>query len=180
MSSDFWRLRTLAYLGLWVLIAAVTILARILPLADPDDGWPAPDFLLALTVAWVLRRPSHLPALAIVLVFLAEDLFLMRPPGLWALAVLAGTEFLRRRQSVVREMNLLLEWAMVAGVMVAMSVAYRLVLVIVMAARDPLDLSVARLAVTIAVYPLVVWFLQGVLRVRKPATGEVDELGRKL
>ena len=31
------------------------------------------------------RLPSR-PALAIVLVFLAEDLFLMRPPGLWALA----------------------------------------------------------------------------------------------
>ena len=28
--------------------------------------------------------------------------------------------------------------------------------------------------------PLVVWVLQVVLRVKKPATGEVDELGRRL
>ncbi|MFN4100880.1 MAG: rod shape-determining protein MreD [Pararhodobacter sp.] len=178
--GDSWRADSLAYLGLWALIALGSILLRILPLDDPNGGWPAPDLLLALTLAWVLRRPTHLPALAIALVFLAEDLFLMRPPGLWALAVLLGTEFLRRRTLVVREMNLMLEWAMVAAVMVSMSLGYRLVLMIVMTPRDPIDLSVMALAVTILVYPLVVWFLQFVLRVRKPATGEVDELGRRL
>ena len=174
------RFDTLAYLGLWLLIAAATILGRILPLDGLDSGWPLPNLLLLLTMAWVLRRPAHLPAPAIAAVFLAEDLFLMRPPGLWALIVLLGTEFLRRRALVVREMNLLLEWAMVAAVLVAMSLANRLVLVIVIAPRDPLDLSLQSLAVTILVYPLVVWVLQVVLRVEKPATGEVDELGRKL
>lgn len=176
--NETWRPDTLAYLGLYLLIAAASILVRILPLSISD--WPAPNLLLALTMAWVLRRPAHLPAPAIALVFLGEDLFLMRPPGLWALAVLAGTEFLRRRALVVREMNLLMEWAMVAAVLVAMSVAYRLALMIVMVPRDPLDLSVEALAVTILSYPLVVWGLQGVLRVKKPATGEVDELGRRL
>ncbi|MBN8293052.1 rod shape-determining protein MreD [Rhodobacter sp. NTK016B] len=178
--GEFWRLDTLSYLGLWLFLSAVAILGRILPLSNPYGGWPAPDFLLALTFAWILRRPSQIPAVAVVAVFLIEDLFLMRPPGLWALAVLVGSEFLRRRSQVVREMNLLLEWGMVAGVMLAMTVANRLALVIVMSPRDPIDLSAAKLAVTIAVYPLVVWVLQGVLRVRKPATGEVDELGRKL
>lgn len=177
--NESWRLDTLAYLGLYLLIAAAIIMARILPLTN-DSGWPAPDFLLGLTLAWVLRRPSHLPVLAIALVFLVEGLFVMRPPGLWALAVVVGSEFLRRRQSVVREMNLLLEWAMVGAVMVAMSIAYRLALMIVMVPRDPLDLSAVKLAVTILTYPLMVWVLQTVLRVRKPATGEVDELGRKL
>ncbi|GAB1379335.1 rod shape-determining protein MreD [Pararhodobacter sp.] len=174
------RFDTLAYLGLYLLIASVSILSRILPLGVLEAGWPLPDLLLLLTMAWVLRRPAHLPALAIVLVFLAEDLFLMRPPGLWALAVLVGTEFLRRRNQVVREMNLLLEWAMVAAVLGAMSLAYRLVLMIVMSPREPLDLSLKTLVVTILVYPLVVWVLQVVLRVKKPATGEVDELGRRL
>ena len=87
---------------------------------------------------------------------------------------------MRRRASVVREMNLLLEWAMVGAVLIAMTLAYRIGLAIVMVGRDPLDLSLMRLAVTILIYPLVVWVLQSVLRVRKPATGELDELGRKL
>ena len=177
--NETWRLDTLAYLGLYLLIAAFIVMGRILPLSN-GDGFPVPDLLLGLTLAWLLRRAAHVPALAIALVFLIEGLFVMRPPGLWALAVLLGSEFLRRREAVVREMNLLLEWAMVASVMLAMTLAYRLALVIVMVPRDPLDLSVAKLAVTILTYPLMVWLLQTVLRVRKPATGEVDELGRKL
>lgn len=178
--SEFWRLDTLAHLGLWLLIAALSILVRLLPLSVTPGAWPGPDLLLALTLAWVLRRPAHLPVVAIALVFLAEDLLVSRPPGLWALVVVIGTEFLRRRQSVVREMNLLLEWATVAAVLVAMTLGYRLCLAIVMTPREPLDLSLIRLAVTVLAYPAVVWVLHYSLQVRKPLTGEVDELGRRL
>lgn len=178
--TEFWRLDTLAHLGLWLLIAALSILARLLPLSVAPESWPGPDLLLALTLAWVLRRPSHLPVAMIALVFFAEDLFLSRPPGLWALVVVIGTEVLRRRQSVVREMNLLLEWATVAVVLVAMTVGYRIGLAIVMTPREPLDLSLIRLAVTVLFYPVVVGVLQYFLQVRKPATGEVDQLGRRL
>ena len=178
--NEHWRLDTLANMGLWLLVAALSILLRLLPLSVPLDTLPRPDLLLPLTLAWVLRRPAHLPAAVIALVFLAEDLFMMRPPGLWALCVLAGTEFLRRRQSVVREMHIMLEWALVSAVIVTMFLANRLGLVIVMSPRPPLDLSLVKLVFTVLSYPLVVLVLQTVLRVRKPATGEVDELGRKV
>lgn len=178
--TDALRLETLVYLGLWLLIAALSILLRLLPLSVPPDAWPRPDILLVLTLGWVLRRPAQLPPLAIALVFLTEDLFLMRPPGLWALIVLIGAEFLRRRQSVVREMNLVLEWALVSAALVAMFVINRLGLAIVMVPRPPLDLSLLQLVFTMLVYPLVVLVLQTVLRVHKPATGEVDDRGRKL
>jgi len=178
--NELFRLQTLGYLGLWLLIATTLILARLLPLPVSEGAWPRPDLLLPLTLAWVLRRPSHLPAVAIVLVFLAEDLFLMRPPALWALIVLAGTEFLRMRQSAVREMHIALEWGMVSAVMLAMFLANRIGLAIVMSPREPLDLSLTRLVFTMLIYPLVVLVLQAVIRVRKPATGEVDELGRRL
>lgn len=174
------RLQTLGYLGLWLLIAALSILIRLLPLPVPAGVWPRPDLLLALTMAWVLRKPVHLPAFAIALVFLAEDLFVMRPPGLWALIVLLGTEFLRRRQSVVREMHIFMEWGLVSAVLVAMFLANRFGLLIVMSPRPPLDLSLLQLVFTLLSYPLVVLVLQSVLRVRKPATGEVDERGRKV
>ncbi|GAB4264114.1 MAG: hypothetical protein Kow0013_11100 [Pararhodobacter sp.] len=178
--NDALRLDTLANMGLWLLIAAVLTLGRLLPLSGPELALPGPEVLVALTMAWVLRRPAHVPAPAIVLVFLAEDLLLMRPPGLWALTMLAGTEFLRRRQSVVRQMNLLLEWAFVGATMVVMTMAYRVALVLLMTPRPPLDLSVVKLVFTVLIYPVVVLLLQGVLRVRKPATGEVDERGRRL
>lgn len=178
--NEFLRLNTLGFFALWLLIAALSILARILPLSIPANSWPGPDLLIAVTLAWILRRPNQVPAPAIAMVFLLEDLFLMRPPGLGAIIVLIGTEVMRRRQSVVREMNLLLEWAMASGSLVAMFIAYRFSLLIVMLPRDPLDLSLIKLAFTILVYPLVVFALQFALGVRKPATGEVDELGRRL
>jgi rod shape-determining protein MreD len=174
------RLDTLGHLGLWLILILTALFLRILPIEIAPRGLVGPDLMLLLTMAWVLRRPAHLPALAIALVWLIEDLLLLRPPGLWALMVLAGTEFLRARHSVVREITFLLEWAMVAGVLAAMTVGYRLVLAIVMVPQDPLDLSLLKLALTVASYPAVVFVLHFVLRVRKPATGEVDELGRKL
>lgn len=174
------RLDVLGHLGLWLAIFAGALFLRLLPLDLSPGGLPGPDLMLALTLAWVLRRPAHLPALAIALVFLVEDLLLLRPPGLWALMVLAGTEFLRARHALAREITFLMEWAMVAGVLVAMTLGYRLVLAIVMLPPDPLDLSLLRLGFTVASYPAMVLVLNFVLRVRKPATGEVDELGRKL
>jgi len=177
--SEGWRADALGYLALWLALAALWTVGRLLPLG-PDTGWPAPDLLLILTLAWVLRRPAHLPAPAIALVWLIEDLLLLRPPGLWALMVLVGTEFLRARHAMVREINLALEWAIAAGVLVAMWLANRLILAILLVPNAALDLSLITLAVTVALYPVGVAVLQWVLRVRKPATGEVDELGRRL
>jgi len=178
--AELWRIQSLRSLTLWVLLAFATIFLRLLPLATTPGDWPGPDMLAAITLAWVVRRPAHLPFMAIALVFLLEDLFLLRPPGLGALIMLLGTEFLRRRASVVRELNLLLEWGMVAAVQVAMFVAYRFALAIVMAPRPPLDLSLIELVFTILFYPVAVVILQSLFRVRKPAMGELDELGRKL
>jgi len=174
------RLDVLGNLGLWLALVLASFFLRIMPIDLSPGGLPGPDLLLALTMAWVLRRPSHLPALAIALVWLVEDLLLLRPPGLWALMVLVGTEFLRARHAVVREITFMLEWAMVAGVLAAMTLGYRVVLAIVMVPAEPLDLSLMKLGFTVASYPVVVLVLHFVLRIRKPATGEVDELGRKL
>lgn len=178
--SDSLRPDSLGWLGLWLVIVCLAMFLRILPLDLTAGGWPRPDLLLALTLGWVLRRPAHLPAVAIGMVWLVEDLLTLRPPGLWALMVVAGTEFLRRRHAMVREIGFLLEWGMVAGVMVAMWLGQRLILVIVMVPQPPLDLSLIQLFGTVLCYPLAIGLLHFVLRVRKPAIGEVDALGRKL
>lgn len=182
MSSEGLRADALGWLALWLGLAAAGIFLRMLPLQIGPGPWPvpAPELFLILTLGWVLRRPQHLPALAIGLVWLVEDLLMLRPPGLWALMVLAGTEFLRARHAVVREINLGLEWAMAAGVLAAMWLANRVVLGIVMVPNTPLDLSLAQLAATVVLYPVAVFVLHFVLQVRKPATGELDELGRRL
>lgn len=177
--ADIGRLDILGPMLGWLLLALGSILLRLLPLGN-DPGLPMPDVLLGMTLAWVVRRQAHLPAVLLVVVFLIEDLFLMRPPGLWALMVLAGTEFLRRRESVLRELNLLLEWAMVSGVLVAMAFGNRLIKALLFVPNDPLGPVLVGLVLTILSYPAIVLVLQSVLRIRKPATGEVDDLGRRL
>lgn len=174
------RLEMLRSLGLFLLLFALALFFRLLPLNTAGPSLPRPDLMLCMVMAWVLRRPTDLPLPVIGLVFLIEDLFMLRPPGLWALAVLAGTEFLRRRHAVAREITLPLEWALVSAVMLVTLITYRIVLAIVMVPQPPLDLSLLGLAVTVLCYPLVVLFLHYGLRIRKPAPGELDELGRKL
>ncbi len=178
--ADRPQLEMLGYMGLFLTLFALSLFLRLLPLNITGAGWPAPNLVLCVTMAWVLRRPAHLPAPVIGLAFLIEDLFTLRPPGLWALAVVAGTEFLRRRHAVAREITLPLEWALVSAVMLVMLLAYRSVLAIVMVPRTPLDLSLIGLAFTVLCYPAVVLVMHFGLRIRKPAPGELDELGRKL
>ena len=188
-----------AHIALFLLIAGLVTLLRLLPIHDLDLSaemgnldqsvpelpglwaqWPAPDLMLCLTMAWVVRRPDLLPAPLIAAYFLFEDLLLMRPPGAWALVVVLATEFLRTRTALLRGTGFWLEYLMVAGIMVAMWLGNRALLAIVIAPQAPLDLSFAQLAGSVLVYPLVVGFVQIVLRLRKPAAGELDGMGQKL
>lgn len=193
--TDSLSARKLAYILLFLGVAGCVTFVRLLPVQDYSAGgngdtlsilgipmahWPAPDLLLCLTLAWVIRRPDLLPAPIIAGYFLIEDLLLLRPPGLWALIVLIVTEFLRARNSALRNFGFGVEYALIAGLMLAMFLAYRAILAIVMVAQLPLDLSVAQFLGSVVLYPVVVAALHLVLKLRKPATGEVDMLGQKL
>ncbi len=190
--------KRLIYVALFLSIALALSFYRFLPLADygaefalpgsapqqSDAGrpWrlPMPDLMLCLTLAWMLRRPDLLPAPVIAGYFFIEDILLLRPPGLWALLVLMGSEYLRRRSEQLRGYGFLYEYALVAGLMLVLFLANRAVLAIVIMPREPLGLSFAHFLVTVLVYPAVVALSHFVFGLRKPATGEVDALGQKL
>ncbi len=55
---------------------------QMLPLAPGRVLWPGPDLSLCLAMVWVLRRPEQVPVLTIGLIFLIEDIMLLRPIGL--------------------------------------------------------------------------------------------------
>jgi rod shape-determining protein MreD len=173
--AGVWAHRAL-YLGL----AGGLLFLRMLPLGSAAGGWPGPDLLLCLTLCWALRRPDYVPVALVALVVLLEDLLLMRPPGLWAAFVVLSAEFLRRRAVAAREMGFLLEWLMVAGVILAATVGCRLILALVMLPQPGPAETLIQAAVTILCYPLVVGASRLALGMRKPATGEVDAYGRRL
>lgn len=168
------------YRGLYVLIAAMLLFLRLLPLGSEAGSWPGPNLLLAMTFAWVLRRPDYVPALLIAVVILLEDMLTMRPPGLWAAIVVVAAEFLRGRANLTREVSFIIEWLIVGVVMAASVLAYRLFLSLVMLPQVSLAQSLIQLVLTILSYPVVVAVSRLALGVRKPATGEVDAYGRRL
>ncbi|MEZ5912317.1 MAG: rod shape-determining protein MreD [Paracoccaceae bacterium] len=170
----------LAYRLIYLLLAVLVIFLRLLPLDTTPTSWPGPNLLLCLCFAWVLRRPEYVPAPLVALVFLADDILSQRPPGLFAAIALLGSEFLRRREAMSRELTFLIEWLMVAGVMTAVFLAYRLGLAITFVAQSNLSMETLQLVSTVVAYPLVVGLTRVGFGLRKAATGEVDAMGRRL
>lgn len=172
--------------GVWIWWAvfvgvfAILVFFRLLPIGHPAGELPGPDLIMCLACAWVLRRPDYLPALLVAGVVLVEDLLLMRPPGLWAVLMLAGTEFLRSRAAFSRELTFVSEWVMVSVVMLAMMLGYRLVMAVAFLPQPGLGLTLIQLLWSLAAYPVVVAVSRLAFGLRKPATGEVDALGRPL
>jgi len=173
--DDRWLYRTL-----FVLAAAALLFLRMLPVGVLPGRLPAPDLLLCLTFAWALRRPEYLPPLLVAAVFLVDDMLTLRPPGLWTLAAVLGTEFLRSRAVLMRDISFLLEWAIVAAVMAAAALATRMVMAVAFVPQPALADGLVHLLLTALSYPLAVLVSHLALGVRKPATGEVDALGRRL
>lgn len=172
--------RLWAYRAAFAGLAALVLFVRILPLGGTPGGFPGPDLMLCLTLAWVSRRPDYLPALLIGAVVLAEDLMLMRPPGLWAALVVLATEFLRGRAALTRQLGFLAEWFLVAVVMFGMMIAYRVVLAVAFLDQPGFGYAFAQTVMSVLCYPLVAGLLQVALGLRKPLTGEVDAFGRRL
>ena len=163
-----------AYFGLMSLL----MLWHILPIQVGPRGYPGPDMMICITFAWVLRRPQYLPTLLIAGVFLITDMLFMRPPGLWTAMVVLGIEFLRARETTSRELPFPAEWAMVAAVLVMMTVANRLVLSAAMVQQAGFGLTVLQLIATVLAYPIIVLLSRLLFDIRKMTPGEINTMGR--
>jgi len=178
--GDAWRSEPWVFRGLFLVIALALLFLRLLPLGSAPGAMPGPDLLICLIMAWIVRRPDFLPMPLILVVILAEDLILMRPPGLWTGIVILATEFLRSRVALTRELSFIVEWLLVAGLMLAMMLSYRLVLGLAFVPQAPFGFAIVQVLWSIAVYPLAVGLSRLALDLRKPAPGEVDNFGRRL
>lgn len=166
-----WMMRAL-YLALCTLLAFFALL----PLNTAPSSWAGPDLILALTCAWVLRRPEFVPVSLIALVFFLTGLLFQLPPGLWAALVVIGTETLRSRAPGLRDLTFAAEWATVSATLTMMTLANQITLGILMVDRPALGLSLMQLVMTLATYPIVVYISQIVFGVRKQTPGDVDAL----
>jgi len=172
---DIWTHRSI-FAG----FALALFFLRLLPLGSAAGTWPGPDLLLCLILAWVQRRPDYMPALLIALVVLTEDFLLMRPPGLWTALVLVAAEFLRNRVALTRELSFAMEWLLIAALMMALLLGYRLVFAIAFLPQPGFGFAMVQVLGSILCYPVVVALSHLVLGVHKPGMGEVDQMGRRL
>jgi len=165
-------LRIWLYRLLFTCIAAGLILLSLAPLQFTAPRWAGPDLVLCLAVSWILRRPAYVPAILVALVFFFGDLLLQRPPGLMAaIAVLAG-EFLRDRAPFMRDAPFSAEWLLAGAVMLAVVLAYRIVLFLTIVDPPPLWLSLTQFVSTVLVYPVVVWVSRFAFRVARASPRE--------
>lgn len=168
--------RRWSYRAGFLALSMLTFFFYLLPLKVGYGHWPGPDLLLALSFAWVLRRPDYVPVFLFAALLLVADFIFMRPPGLWTALAVIGLEFLRRREPTSRDMPFVVEWAMVAGVMLAMALLYRFVLAIFMVDQAPLMLTILGQISTLIAYPVVVLISASVLNVTKITPSEADEM----
>ena len=166
--------------ALFLAIALILLFLRLLPLGSMAGELPGPDVLLCIVFAWTMRRPDYLPAVLIAAVVLLDDMILMRPPGLWTAIVIIASEFIRARVALTRELNFGVEWLLVAGMMVAMLLVYRLVFAVVLLPQPGFGFAMVQVLWSIVCYPVVVALSRYVLDLHKPAMGEVDAYGRRM
>lgn len=166
--------------AVYLALAVAVVFVQLMPLNTAPVVWAAPDLLLAVTLAWVTRRPEYLPVGVVIVVFFLTDLLFQRPPGLWAALVLILTEGLRSRSRGLRNVSLALEWGTVAMGIVAVTLANRLVLAVLMLPQAPLALTAIQMVMTIAIYPLVIVLAHMFFGLARPAPGQVDSLGHRL
>jgi rod shape-determining protein MreD len=172
--------RRWAYRGLYVLVSIVVIGIDLLPLGDGTAGFPGPDLTVVIAYAWVLRRPDYVTPLLLAVVVLLADAFALRPLGLWAALVVMGAEFLRTRESLLRDLPFLAEWALVTSVLLSLSLAYWAILSVFIAVQPELGQHLLRALASALVYPVVVAISRTVFGLRRVAPGEVDALGHRL
>ncbi|MEP2717206.1 rod shape-determining protein MreD [Pseudophaeobacter sp.] len=158
-------------------LAILVIFFHLLPLDTLARNWAPPDLLMLLAMAWTLRRPDYVPILLLAALLLMGDFLFHRPPGLLTLLVVLGCELLRTRAQTQHETTFVAEWLSVALVIMVVTILNRFALSIFAIPRAPVSLSVIQMFATIAAYPLVVLFSQGLLGVRRLSAAEAEVMG---
>ncbi|UWQ90671.1 rod shape-determining protein MreD [Aliisedimentitalea scapharcae] len=172
MTSRNWLMQSV-FLTLCMLV----IFFHLLPLTTLPARWPAPDLLICLVFAWGMRRPDYVPVLLVAGVMLMADLLFHRPPGLLAMLVVLGSEYLRRQTAGLRDASFVGEWLSVALAIAAITVLNRLILTLMGVDQAALGPILIQMLMSIAAYPGVVLFSHFLLGVRKLSPSETDAQG---
>lgn len=175
---DAYLIRRLGYMAIFVFVSALVLFVKVLPLHDPGAGFPPPDLILCFAFAWVVRRPDYLPVLLVAAVLLVSDMVTLSPPGLAPFLAIIGLEALSSRREQLAGQGFALEVGLVAGILMLMFLAERIILGLFMVPQPGFGLGLLAVLITIAFYPLVVAITAWGFRIEWLKPGALDPEAR--
>lgn len=146
-----WRL--VGYRALYVVAVLAVAVVLLLPLGEGAGRLPGPDVIVALTIAWAMRQPGHVPIVILAATLLVADLLLMRPPGLIAVIIVLAVEVIRAREESWRDLQFMADWAVAGALIAAIFVVNAICLAIFLVPQPSLGQTLIRLVLTVMIYP---------------------------
>jgi len=165
----------LIYLGITFLI----LFFQLIPLNLFPEAWVGPDILLGVTHAWVTRQPDFVPILLVTVSFLLADFLLQRPPGLFALLVVIGTEYIKSHVNGLRYASFIEEWITAGFAITFIIVAFWCVQAVVGIGQAPFTMSLLHIVATIITYPAILLGSHIFFGIRKSPSHSDDSMGRR-
>ena len=135
-------------------IGLLIIFFQILPLQTTPQTWSGPNVLLVFFATIVTKRPEFTSSFLVASIFLIEDFFLMRPPGLMSSLTVLGFYFLKRKFHYQEGNSLIFGWGSVTACLTIILLLYYFISVLLFIPSAGLRLTLIELIVTLALYPV--------------------------
>ena len=130
------------------------IFFQILPLQTTPQTWSGPNVLLVFFAAILTRRPEFTSSFLVASIFLIEDFFLMRPPGLMSSLTVLGFYFLKRKFLYKEGNSLIFGLGSVTTCLTIILLLYYFISVLLFIPSAGLRLTLMELLMTLALYPV--------------------------
>ena len=148
------NVKSFSHQVIYFCIGLLIIFFQILPLQTTPQTWSGPNVLLVFFAAIVTKRPEFTSSFLIAFIFLIEDFFLMRPPGLMSSLTVLGFYFLKRKFQNQEGNSIIFGWGSVATCLTVILLLYYFISVLLFIPSAGLRLTLMELIVTLALYPI--------------------------
>lgn len=168
--STIWRGRLI-----FVALSFVLLFFRLLPLQTVPRNIAGPDIIMAFVFYLCLRQPMSVPSILIAIVILIEDLFLQRPPGLYAALIIMAGAWLKLSASHNPDRSYFRDWWMAGLAILGVMIGGRVILAMALVPLPSLTLHLSQSIATIAIFPIVGVLAYYVLRMRPETLREAGQ-----
>jgi rod shape-determining protein MreD len=166
--------------GALVAMAALVMFYHLIPFSLTPTNLAPPDIMFGVIFALIIRRPEIVPFWIIGLIYLGFDVFLMKPFGVWTACALIATEVLRTNRDAFRENLFPFEWLVFSLIFLVALLANRLIWKVAFVPTPPWASLFWEFLFTALAYPVILFVITYILRIKKPSIGAFGIKGQKL